>query len=440
MDGEILAYDAVRKETIPFGQNRTVANLRRNWMKRSGLIDERDTLRDDGDKHDNIITTNHVANRAHSSPDLEVAGEECWLQFVAFDILYLEGPDASTILEETVSPHIQPRPAPGSITGLDGIERKRLLYRVLNEQENEVHIVTTWVIRPDGRSVPGSKYFCFNDPLVEFGYRMSDLDSLSWTIGQDKTTISNLELERHHRLSDINVSEIRASSINEIYDVMVEDQRMEGLVFKDLACPYYLGEESKGLAYWHKFKPDYHGGSTASDLDLVIIGAYFASGLRFGGQPSSFLCACVDSEDSEVFFPLCKVNAGSMRREVLDDLFVSTGFVKNVETGKYDSGQKWFKRNDRCVPDFVSTRTYQPGVESGWKVRKMDYPDLWIHPSDSRIITLNAGTQMFLKSDCSISASNQSTYFLCRTEHLPVQAKLSQVTSSRLVSHLDFLV
>lgn len=392
LDGEILAYDAVRKETIPFGQNRTVANLRRNWRKKMGLIDDRDSLQHDADKNDNVITTNHIANKLHASLDSDLAGEECWVQFVAFDILYIDGPDAADILKETVSPHIQPRPLPGAITGLDGIERKRLLYRVLNEQEDEVEIVATWIIRPDGQSIRGSDYFRCDRPFVEFGYRVSDLDSLTWTMSQDKASILSLERQRRHHLSNINASELRAGSVNEIYNVMVEDQRMEGLIFKDLSCPYYLGDESKGLAYWHKFKPDYHGGSTASDLDLVIIGAYFASGLRHAGRPSSLLCACADSEDSELFFPLCKVNAGSMRREVLDDMFTSTGFVKDNETGKYDFGQKWFKKHDRSIPDFVTSRTYQPGVQSGWKARKMDYPDLWIHPSDSRIITLNAGT------------------------------------------------
>ena len=398
MDGEILAYDAVRQETVPFGQNRTVANLRRRWMQRSGLIDDRDTLRHDADKHDNIIATNHVANRMHSSTDSELAGEECWLQFVAFDILFIDGPDASRLLEETVSSHIQPRPLPGAVTSLDGIERKRLLHRVLKKQDNEVEIVATWVIRPDGEKVDGSDYFRFDDPRLEYGYRLTDVDSLSWTRSQDKATILNLEQKRRNRIANNKVSELRASMVNKIYDVMVEDQRMEGLVFKDLACPYYLGDESRGLAYWHKFKPDYHNGSSASDLDLVIIGAYFASGLRFAGMPSSFLCACVDSEDSDVFFPLCKVNAGSMRQEVLDDLFGSTGFTKNIETGKHDVGQKWFKEEGRNVPDFVTTRTFQSGVQSGWKARKTDYPDLWIHPSDSRIITLNAGTYIFLKS------------------------------------------
>ncbi len=390
-DGEILAYDAGRKETIPFGQNRTVANLRRQWMQRSNMVDERDTLRHDADKHDNIITTNHVANRMHMSSDADLAGEECWLQFVAFDILYINGPDASRLLEETVSSHIVPRPEPGAITSLDGIERKRLLYRVLQQQENEVQIVATWVIRPDGELVEGSDYFRFDDPLCDFGYLKTDLDSLSWTLSQDKATILNLEQKRRHCLRNSSVSEARASAVNEIYGKMVEDQRMEGLVFKDLSCPYYLGDESRNLAYWHKFKPDYHNGSSASDLDLVIIGAYFASGLRLAGMPSSFLCACVDSKDPEVFFPLCKVNAGSMRQEVLHDLFKSTGFTKNGETGKYDVGQKWFKEQGRNIPDFVTTRTYQPSVHSGWKVRSADYPDLWIHPSDSRIITLNAG-------------------------------------------------
>ena len=42
LDGEVLAWDSGRKETVPFGNNGTIARLRQKWMSRMGLCDDRD--------------------------------------------------------------------------------------------------------------------------------------------------------------------------------------------------------------------------------------------------------------------------------------------------------------------------------------------------------------------------------------------------------------
>ncbi len=68
-------------------------------------------------------------------------------------------------------------------------------------------------------------------------------------------------------------NELGRPVVPEKYKEIVEDQRLEGLLFKDLSAPYVLGDKSKELRYWHKFKPDYFEGSSASDLDLVVGGA-----------------------------------------------------------------------------------------------------------------------------------------------------------------------
>lgn len=109
-------------------------------------------------------------------------------------------------------------------------------------------------------------------------------------------------------LSDTAIAELRAESVDHIYQLMVEDRRMEGLMFKDLAAPYYLGKNSNQFKYWLKFKPDYTEDAVASDLDVIILGAFFATGLRAAGHPSTFLCGCVDENDPTKFFTLCKVS------------------------------------------------------------------------------------------------------------------------------------
>jgi hypothetical protein len=57
--------------------------------------------------------------------------------------------------------------------------------------------------------------------------------------------------------------------------------------------------------------------------------------------------------------------------------------------------------DDRSTPDFLSSGVGQESLQSqsqsqttqgqSWRFKKKDYPDLWIDPEDSKILTLNAG-------------------------------------------------
>ena len=393
LDGEVLAWDSGRKETVPFGNNGTIARLRQKWMSRMGLCDDRDFGMHAADKDIKSVGPSSYKAAVKGEFD-DVTGEECWLVFCAFDILYLNGPGAEEILGSTLSPCITPRPLPGSLIDLDGIERKKLLYRLVNTQENEVEIVETMIVRPNGRLAVGSTYFSSQQPMEEFGIPAHTLDSIECTLRGGIPSLKEIDTKRRHGQSDEEISVARARALEKIYKRTVEDQRLEGLLFKDLAAPYCLGAQSKSLRYWLKFKPDYFNGSAASDLDLVICGAYFASGLRSAGKPSSFLCACVDSEDDELFFPVCKVSAGSMDESTRASLLSRTGFRhESSETDVSIEYGNWFKGDeDRSIPDFVSRRSYQNGNEGrGWRLKKEDYPDLWIRPEQSAVVTLNAG-------------------------------------------------
>lgn len=372
LDGEVVAWDSVRKETIPFGNNRTIAKLRKIWMERKGLLDERDQGMHMNDKDTKSMNASNTWTDKTDQVS-ELAGEECWLQFVAFDILYVDGNEAVDFLSLTISDHIKPRPSPGSIIQLDGFERKKILYKLVQPQAHEVEIVQTWIIRPNGHTDVGERYFDPFKPTEEYGYPAHTLDCPRCTLGGEITGLSEIDMTRRHGRLDEDISEARAHAVQELYDIMVEQQRLEGLVFKDLSAPYFLGEESKSTRYWHKFKPDYFDGSFASDLDVIIVGGYFATGLRQSGQPSALLCACVDSEDHELFFPLCKVNLGSIDRDKASELLKVTGFKKNDDDN--DNDDKWFrsKRDDKVVPEFVSRRSFQSGNENnGWKVQKKD--------------------------------------------------------------------
>ena len=58
---------------------------------------------------------------------------------------------------------------------------------------------------------------------------------------------------------------------------------------------------------------------------------------------------------------------------------------------------KWFPSDEsrREFPEFISSQSFTDDSETrnseGWKPKKEDYPDLWINPEDSVILTINAG-------------------------------------------------
>lgn len=152
-----------------------------------------------------------------------------------------------------------------------------------------MEIVQTLVIQSTGRSCRGSDYFSSKTPAKESGipFAAHTLDSIECVFNGALTDLESIDIQRRGTRSDEAISHARARMIQEIYQQTVEDQRMEGLVFKDLSAPYVLGEGSRHFRYWLKFKPDYMNGSAASDLDVVLIGAYFGKSTTLCGVSAS---------------------------------------------------------------------------------------------------------------------------------------------------------
>lgn len=70
----------------------------------------------------------------------------------------------------------------------------------------------------------------------------------------------------------------------------------EGLMVKDLTSPYVVGEKSRSRQHWIKMKADYSDQTT--NLDVLVLGAYWASGRARGGRFSSFLLG-VQADEKE---------------------------------------------------------------------------------------------------------------------------------------------
>lgn len=394
LDGEMIAWDNGRQEVIPFGSNRTVANDRRKWCYKHGLVEERDTNHHKDAQDVDVYNPGDEYNKFRSSAgDDDTIGEQCWLKYIVFDILYVGGPDAEKIVAESTTLPAEKLPA-GSIINLSGFDRKKILYRLMEPQLNEVEFMPSLVVRRTGESEDAAHYFSPTSPSMESGVPCSTIDSMECIMRGDVPDWEEMDTKARGSKTDEDISALRVKGMNMFYEDIVENKGLEGLIFKDLLAPYVLGAESRSLRYWNKMKPDYAtDGHSASDIDAVIIGAYYATGMGKAGTLNAFLIGCVDENNRDHFMTLCKVNGGSVNRETLQKMFKKTGFTKNDE-GAVSYGN-WFReaKHGKSLPDFISERSFQTGseTENGWICQAKKYPDLWIHPEDSVVVTLNCG-------------------------------------------------
>jgi DNA ligase-4 len=396
LDGEVVSWDQGRQQLVPFGSNRTVANYRRTHLYAKGLLDPRDVNLHTSNDHNNNNNNNNN-NNTSTNNDMRVmqtaeevrftkvdendadAGKECWLQYIVFDILYVDGPDATKLLDDCGLFADDENHKPGSILHLSGFERKKILHRLILEQPTEVELVQAVVVRSNGICVSAQDYFS----TTSTDHHNYNLDSTQTAIRGNIPNIQELDRQRRNGKNNAEIGRMRVQAIDKFYRTVVEIYRMEGIVLKDLAAPYIFGAESRSRRYWHKFKPDYE--QNAVDMDVVILGAYFATGLRNSGRLSHFLVGCRDSEDHSTFMTLCNVNGGSVTHAQLDSILEKTGFQRATQDQNMQLG-KWFQEEEhgKTLPNFISSRSLQrePEDRAGWKFsRNKNYPDLWIDPA-----------------------------------------------------------
>lgn len=383
LDGEVIAWDDAKSETIPFGNNRPVALARRKWMESQGLVDSRDLNLHNDQRDLNVMRFGHRDTGAE-----ENSGSKCFLKYMVFDVLYVGGPDASRLLSQSLGTN-QEEAVEGSIIHLNGFQRKRVLHRLLAPQKNEVEFVPALVVRPNGTGVNADQYFSATHPSMDDGHLASDLDSISYTFQNAGAGMEHIQESLKCSMSDAELSKRRTESADQFYSEIVDKRALEGVVFKDLNSCYLLD----GRKYWFKHKPENEDISHASDIDLLILGGFYATGFGPSGLLNSFLLGCVDQDNPETFLTVCKINGGGIDRETQKRLLDETGYQKQTAGQEWDSG-KWFKevRHGRTLPDFISKRSFQhQDVDRGPVLEKSKYPDLWIHPEDSVILTVKAG-------------------------------------------------
>ena len=91
--------------------------------------------------------------------------------------------------------------------------------------------------------------------------------------------------------------------IGEFFQDMLKE-KYEGIMIKSHAGEYQAGTRGWN---WIKWKKEYNQ-EMSDTLDLVIVGAYYGKGKRFGNY-GALLCAAYDKE-KDTFFTVCKLGTG----------------------------------------------------------------------------------------------------------------------------------
>ena len=249
--------------------------------------------------------------------------------------------------------------ATGSILHLDLMKRKRILHTLIRPQENIIEPVETIIVRSDGTCVDGFRYFT-SPEITKHGFSPLILDSINFTLDGIISNITEIDEKRRENGKSNNViGEMRAIALDKFYADIVTKRCLEGLLFKDLSSPYCFGSQYRKLGYWYKLKDDYSKRGHAADIDVVVIGAQFATGSRNAGYLNSFLVACLDDDSGEMegtkYMTLCQCNGNVVSDRTLRELLESTGYKLN-ESGEVTYGS-WFKSAD--IPNFMSRRSFQ---------------------------------------------------------------------------------
>ncbi|TQS33939.1 hypothetical protein Golomagni_05701, partial [Golovinomyces magnicellulatus] len=147
----------------------------------------------------------------------------------------------------------------------------------------------------------------------------------------------------------------------------------EGLVLKNPRSMYRLNSRNDD---WLKVKPEYMS-EFGESLDCVIIGGYYGSGKR-GGTLSSFLCGLRVSQNH--------IQRGDNPEKCLSFFKVGGGFrAEDYSEIRHRTDGKWIEWDQKNPPsDYV--------VLGGGEARQFERPDVWIHPSDSIVISAKAAS------------------------------------------------
>lgn len=299
LDGEVLAWDIEENKPVPFGANRAVAEMQRNRNIMDGISDERDWKVHENESGINVMTLAQdkqmSASFGNPKSHPTVDDRTLWLKYSIFDILYVSGPGSSELMSKSSNLiSKEERAKEGSIINLDCMQRKSILFNLIEPQNNTVEPINSVIVRSDGTSMDASDYFLGKSGL-EHGKTPSEHDSIQLALSSNSDTFK-FDTQRMGGRTHEDIEKQRALELERCFHQIVEVGGREGLVLKDLAAPYYLGNKSRSMGYWWKIKPDYDRSGDASDIDAIVLGGRYAAGLQRSGLIDSILVGCIDDQ------------------------------------------------------------------------------------------------------------------------------------------------
>ncbi|KAL6068764.1 DNA ligase, variant 2 [Balamuthia mandrillaris] len=194
---------------------------------------------------------------------------------------------------------------------------------------------------------------------------VNDKSVLELTLSQRMTLLKRC-IKSQEKVVEV-VQQTEAHSTEDVVNALDAAimNREEGIMVKDMSSTYVPNERKDK---WIKIKPEYIEG-LGDDLDLIILGGYYGTGLgRRGGSISHFLLGVVAERDSagrpSLFYSLAKVGSGYTDNE-----------LQVLQT----TLQKYWKPYSQQSPP--SCFLLQDGKER---------PDVWVEPKHSRILQVKA--------------------------------------------------
>ena len=169
-----------------------------------------------------------------------------------FDLIYVGGPDAKDLISK--SSHLfekDEKIQTGSIINMSCMQRKSILYNLIRPQKNVVEHNRSVIIRSDGSSMDAQDYFLPKE--LEYGLTPCELDSIHLALC-NKSDTTKFDSQRMSGRSHEDIEIQRSFELETLYNDIVTNCGQEGLIFKDLASPYYLGKDSRNQGYWYKIK------------------------------------------------------------------------------------------------------------------------------------------------------------------------------------------
>jgi hypothetical protein len=299
----MVSWDSENQKEFPFGNNRMVGNYEKEFKE----------------------------NEKNGSFE----AKKMWMMFVVFDIVYVGGENAATLLNQTYLSRHESYGS-GDMTHWPLHMRRTVLQHVVQMRSKRLEMC---------------RFKFINDP-------------------------------------DPNV---RGAELTNYFDEVMKSGE-EGLILKKYESPYRLGEPSKSSGHWRKLKPDYiHG--MLEDLDVCIVAAFNGTGKGMRGTGlSTFMIGVRDDRpgpdgvvpppEQQVIIPIGCVGSGytfDQLKDLRELLAPPTSKIALPSAQHRQEGSGWRRY------DVFNAAAYCPpwigGARCEWTPGKQDHPVYWYHPS-----------------------------------------------------------